>query len=178
MFRQLVALAAYILLPIAKTATRDQPQITERHDDEITHLPGLRGGFKSRHYGGYITVDESHKRNLYYYFVTSESKPAEDPLVLWLNGGPGCSSFDGEFVMLVTYVLIPVGCMLPRGMVCKSHHLICRLYLRAWTISSQICKGQRAQSEWKRDSPKQPILLEQGSQHYLSGLSSRYNHQH
>ena len=109
MLRRLVALAVFILLPIANTARWDQPQIIEQHTDEITQLPGLRGGLKSRHHGGYITVDDSHKRHLYYYFVTSENKPAKDPLVLWLNGGPGCSSFDGEFAMLCTYVLISVG---------------------------------------------------------------------
>ena len=112
MLRRLVALAVCILLPLAKTTKWDQHQTMEQHTDtdEITHLPGLRGAFKSRHHGGYITVDESHKRNLYYYFVTSENKPAEDPLVLWLNGGPGCSSFDGEFSMLFTHVLVSVGC--------------------------------------------------------------------
>lgn len=44
--------------------------------------------------GRYIPVNKATQ--LYYYFVTSESKTAAtDPVVLWLNGGPGCSSFDG-----------------------------------------------------------------------------------
>ncbi|GAB2234622.1 hypothetical protein Droror1_Dr00003879 [Drosera rotundifolia] len=61
----------------------------------ITQLPGFNGTFPSTHYAGYVTVDESHGRKLFYYFVESESNPKEDPVVLWLNGGPGCSSFDG-----------------------------------------------------------------------------------
>lgn len=40
-------------------------------------------------------MDEVNGRNLFYYFVVSEGDPAKDPVVLWLNGGPGCSSFDG-----------------------------------------------------------------------------------
>lgn len=61
----------------------------------ITELSGFSGTFPSKHYGGYVTIDENHGRNLYYYFVVSERNPAKDPVVLWLNGGPGCSSFDG-----------------------------------------------------------------------------------
>lgn len=61
----------------------------------ITHLPGFNGTFPSKHYAGYVTLDENHGKRLFYYFVESEGTPSEDPVVLWLNGGPGCSSFDG-----------------------------------------------------------------------------------
>ncbi|KAJ4730347.1 Carboxypeptidase [Melia azedarach] len=61
----------------------------------ITQIPGFSGTFPSKHYSGYVTIDENHGRNLFYYFVESEGNPSKDPVVLWLNGGPGCSSFDG-----------------------------------------------------------------------------------
>uniref|UniRef100_A0ACD5UAF6 Uncharacterized protein n=2 Tax=Avena sativa TaxID=4498 RepID=A0ACD5UAF6_AVESA len=62
----------------------------------VTQLPGFHGAFPSKHYSGYVTVDESNGRSLFYYLVLSERDPAADPVVLWLNGGPGCSSFDGS----------------------------------------------------------------------------------
>ncbi|KAL4035232.1 hypothetical protein IC575_003913 [Cucumis melo] len=63
----------------------------------VTHLPGFtNNNFPSKHHSGYINIDEIESgKKLFYYFVTSERSPAEDPVVLWLNGGPGCSSFDG-----------------------------------------------------------------------------------
>ncbi|CAN4101159.1 unnamed protein product [Withania somnifera] len=61
----------------------------------VTQIPGFNGNFQSKHYAGYVTIDESRGKKMYYYFVESERNPSKDPVVLWLNGGPGCSSFDG-----------------------------------------------------------------------------------
>ncbi|XP_057962295.1 serine carboxypeptidase-like 20 [Malania oleifera] len=62
---------------------------------QITCLPGFNGTFPSKHYSGYVTIQGNPTKYLFYYFVVSEQNPRKDPLVLWLNGGPGCSSFDG-----------------------------------------------------------------------------------
>jgi len=32
---------------------------------------------------------------MFYWFVESQSRPREDPLMLWTNGGPGCSGLGG-----------------------------------------------------------------------------------
>ncbi|CAN0859056.1 Serine carboxypeptidase-like 20 [Linum grandiflorum] len=61
----------------------------------VTHLPGFSASFPSKHYSGYVTINEATGKKLFYYLVQSERNPSIDPLVLWLNGGPGCSSFDG-----------------------------------------------------------------------------------
>ncbi|KAL3634732.1 hypothetical protein CASFOL_021786 [Castilleja foliolosa] len=61
-------------------------------DDKISKLPG-QPNVNFQQYSGYITVDEKRERSYFYYFVEAETKiPASKPLVLWLNGGPGCSS--------------------------------------------------------------------------------------
>ncbi|RZB86586.1 Serine carboxypeptidase-like 45 isoform C [Glycine soja] len=66
--------------------------------DKISTLPG-QPPVKFQQYAGYITVDDKQKRALFYYFVEAEVEPASKPLVLWLNGGPGCSSVGaGAFV--------------------------------------------------------------------------------
>jgi len=45
---------------------------------------------------GYIDVDRPGD-NLFYFLVRSTSKNTSAPLIIWLNGGPGCSSMYGLF---------------------------------------------------------------------------------
>ncbi|KAJ1275663.1 hypothetical protein BS78_05G152900 [Paspalum vaginatum] len=59
--------------------------------DRIRRLPG-QPEVSFGQYSGYVGVDDGGKRALFYYFVEAEVDPASKPLVLWLNGGPGCSS--------------------------------------------------------------------------------------
>ncbi|KAE8715506.1 Serine carboxypeptidase-like 40 [Hibiscus syriacus] len=61
--------------------------------DKIDTLPGQPGGVDFDQYAGYVTVDPVPDRALFYYFVESSVDSLNKPLVLWLNGGPGCSSF-------------------------------------------------------------------------------------
>ncbi|KAF7008995.1 hypothetical protein CFC21_023633 [Triticum aestivum] len=60
-------------------------------EDKITALPG-QPPVSFAQYSGYVEVDAARKRSLFYYFAEAELDPATKPLVLWLNGGPGCSS--------------------------------------------------------------------------------------
>lgn len=47
---------------------------------------------------GYIEVNRTHGVNLFYWFFESRSDPANDPLVVWIAGGPGCSNLLAIFV--------------------------------------------------------------------------------
>ncbi|KAF5789942.1 putative carboxypeptidase D [Helianthus annuus] len=68
--------------------------------DKILALPGQPEGVNLNQYSGYVTVNPNAGRALFYYFVESPTDSSTKPLVLWLNGGPGCSSMMGAMTEL------------------------------------------------------------------------------
>ncbi|XWS68002.1 hypothetical protein CRYUN_Cryun04dG0052700 [Craigia yunnanensis] len=78
--------------------------------DKINALPGQPDGLNFNHFSGFVTVDPGFGSALFYYFVESEKNSDTKPLVLWLNGEPGCSSFsNGAMLELGPFRVNPDG---------------------------------------------------------------------
>ena len=62
---------------------------------QVKSLPGLVGAPPTPHWSGFVEVEPGTQ--LFYYLVESAGVPSNDPLVWWMNGGPGASSLVGLF---------------------------------------------------------------------------------
>jgi hypothetical protein len=76
---------------------------------EVKSLPGWDAPLVSKTYCGFSSAGTppSGEGSMYfnYIFLESENDPANDPVIVWYNGGPGAASMFGLFVELGPYYL-------------------------------------------------------------------------
>ncbi|URE18443.1 Serine carboxypeptidase [Musa troglodytarum] len=92
------ALCVLLLLSLSAAALGHSRKLLYEEEDEqeqkfdlVSRLPG-QPEVSFQQYSGYVTVSESHGRALFYWFFEATQDVEKKPLLLWLNGGPGCSS--------------------------------------------------------------------------------------
>ena len=88
--RKLTATVVVLLLGILVACSAQSTR------QQVENLPGF-GPPPTRHFAGFVQVDKETDSHLFYYLVESQGDPSTDPLIWWMNGGPGASSLVGLF---------------------------------------------------------------------------------
>uniref|UniRef100_A0A0N5CGB2 Carboxypeptidase n=1 Tax=Strongyloides papillosus TaxID=174720 RepID=A0A0N5CGB2_STREA len=103
-----------LAIPMAKTqpllSNAPQPQastVSRMDADMIYNLPGLTYAINFNQYSGYLNSNKGDY--LHYWFIESQNQPSQDPVLLWLTGGPGCSSLGSLLTEIGAFHINPDG---------------------------------------------------------------------
>lgn len=95
----------------AKDGRRTSPRTDTFQQTPPPRPPSMNAGFgpeSVKNFAGYITVNGTTpavKRHLWSWTFESRNDPTTDPLVIWLTGGPGCSSLVALFAENGPYII-------------------------------------------------------------------------
>mmetsp|Transcript_9935 Transcript_9935/g.18659 ORF Transcript_9935/g.18659 Transcript_9935/m.18659 type:complete len:697 (+) Transcript_9935:227-2317(+) len=86
-------------------------------DHQVTTLPYLSdNAFPTKHYAGHIPASHNDDKKIFYWLFLPDANDtskvdneSDIPLIIWLNGGPGCSSMDGLWIENGPFRLVPPG---------------------------------------------------------------------
>ncbi|KAK0653412.1 Pheromone-processing carboxypeptidase kex1 [Lasiodiplodia hormozganensis] len=76
--------------------------------DYFVHsLPGAPPGPLLKMHAGHVEVNSEHHGNLFFWHYQNRHIANRQRTVIWLNGGPGCSSMDGAMMEIGPYRVTP-----------------------------------------------------------------------